>query len=334
MAKIERQQMIVEPLYVLLRQKKEEAMISLYAQTDNARIVEPADGPDRPSSPQPMMIYLCCFVMGIIVPPGVFFMGNLLKRKVSSIKDVQDRTSLPIIGYIPNNETSIVNQGSRDILTETFRAVRSNIGFLTGKVFQITSSISGEGKSTVAVNVALTLAFAGKKVLFIETDLRNGYDYKILNVNKSSKGLATYLSGNSTLEEILRKGVISENLDVILRGAMPPNPNELLSNQKMEKLIADMREQYDYVICDSAPYIIISDPMVVNNYVDSTLYVIRCGVSDLRFIDEINFAFDTGKLKNISLIINGINPKAKIYGRYGGYGYGYGYGYGGSVEKK
>ena len=334
MAKIERQQMIVEPLYVLLRQKKEEAMISLYAQTDNARIVEPADGPDRPSSPQPMMIYLCCFVMGIIVPPGVFFMGNLLKRKVSSIKDVQDRTSLPIIGYIPNNETSIVNQGSRDILTETFRAVRSNIGFLTGKVFQITSSISGEGKSTVAVNVALTLAFAGKKVLFIETDLRNGYDYKILNINKSSKGLATYLSGNSTLEEILRKGVISENLDVILRGAMPPNPNELLSNQKMEKLIADMREQYDYVICDSAPYIIISDPMVVNNYVDSTLYVIRCGVSDLRFIDEINFAFDTGKLKNISLIINGINPKAKIYGRYGGYGYGYGYGYGGSVEKK
>ena len=334
MAKIERQQMIVEPLYVLLRQKKEEAMISLYAQTDNARIVEPADGPDRPSSPQPMMIYLCCFVMGIIVPPGVFFMGNLLKRKVSSIKDVQDRTSLPIIGYIPNNETSIVNQGSRDILTETFRAVRSNIGFLTGKVFQITSSISGEGKSTVAVNVALTLAFAGKKVLFIETDLRNGYDYKILNINKSSKGLATYLSGNSTLEEILRKGVISENLDVILRGAIPPNPNELLSNQKMEKLIADMREQYDYVICDSAPYIIISDPMVVNNYVDSTLYVIRCGVSDLRFIDEINFASDTGKLKNISLIINGINPKAKIYGRYGGYGYGYGYGYGGSVEKK
>ena len=135
-----------------------------------------------------------------------------------------------------------MRQGSRDILTETFRAVRSNIGFLTGKVFQITSSISGEGKSTVAVNVALTLAFAGKKVLFIETDLRNGYDYKILNVNKSSKGLATYLSGNSTLEEILRKGVISENLDVILRGAIPPNPNELLSNQKMES--TDLQNQY------------------------------------------------------------------------------------------
>ena len=334
MAQIERQQMIVEPLYVLLRQKKEEALISLYAQTDNARIVEPADGPDRPSSPQPMMIYVFCLVLGFIVPPGVFFMNNLLKRKVSSIKDVQDRTHLPIIGYIPDSQTSLVNQGSRDILTETFRAVRSNIGFLTGKVFQVTSSISGEGKSTVAVNIALTLAYAGKKVLFIEADLRNGFDYRILKLQKSSKGLATYLSGNSTLEESLVCGVMDKNLDVILRGTMPPNPNELLSSRKMEELIADMKEKYDYIICDSAPYIIISDPMVVNNYSDATLYVVRCGVSDLRFLDEINFASDNGKLKNISLIINGIDPKVKIYGRYGGYGYGYGYGYGGSVTKE
>ena len=332
MAKIERQQSIVEPLYVVLRQKKEEALISLYAQTDNARIVEPADGPDRPSSPQPMMIYALCFCLGLIAPPGVFFVGNLLKRRVSTIKDVQDRTHLPIIGYIPESGVSLVNQGSRDALTETFRAVRSNIGFLTGKVFQVTSSISGEGKSTVAVNIALTLAFTGKKVLFIETDLRNGFDYRIFNLPKNSKGLATYLSGSSTLEEVMYKDVMGVSLDLILRGTMPPNPNELLSSSRMEELVRDMREIYDYVICDSAPYIIISDPMVVNNYSDATVYVVRCGVSDLRFIDEINFASENQKLKNISLIINGINPKAKIYGRYGGYGYGYGYGYGGSAS--
>ena len=329
-AQIERQQLIVEPLYVLLRQKKEEALISLYAQTDNARIVEPADGPDTPSSPQPMMIYLFCFVLGFIAPPGVFFLSGLLKRKVSSIKDVQDRTSLPIIGYIPDSGTSIVNQGSRDILTETFRAVRSNIGFLSGKVFQVTSSISGEGKSTVAVNVSMTLAFAGKKVLFIETDLRNGFDYKLFNLKKNSNGLATYLSGTSSLEDIIVENVGGTSLDVILRGTMPPNPNELLSSDRMQELIDSMREKYDYIILDSAPYIIISDPMVVNRVSDATLYVVRCGVSDLRFLDEINFAAATNKLKNISLIINGINPKTKIYGRYGGYGYGYGYGYGGS----
>lgn len=108
---------------------------------------------------------------------------------------------------------------------------------------------------------------------------------------------------------------------------MPPNPNELLSGRKMEDLISSMREKYDYIICDSAPYVIISDPLVVNNYTDATLYVVRCGVSDLRFIDEINFASDSGRLRNISLIINNIDPKSKLYGKYGGYGYGYGYGY-------
>lgn len=332
-AKIERQQMIVEPLYVLLRQKKEEALISLYAQTDNARIVEPADGPDKPSSPQSLLIYAFCFIAGLVMPPGVFFLRNMLKRKVSDIKDVQDRTSLPIVGYIPGSETSLVVQGSRDLLTETFRAVRANLGFMPGKVFQITSSVSGEGKSTVATNMALTLAFAGKKVLFIETDLRNGFDYKKFNVQKSSKGLATYLSGNYTLEEVLRPGLLNPNLDVILRGTMPPNPNELLSGKRMEELISSMRDKYDYIICDSAPYIIISDPLVVNNYVDANLYVVRCGTSDLRFIDEINFASESGRLKNISIIINGINPKTKLYGKYGGYGYGYGYGYGTDNKK-
>lgn len=333
-AQIERQQTIVEPLYVLLRQKKEEALISLYAQTDNARVVEPADGPDKPSSPQTMIIYAFCFLLGLVAPPGVFFLGNILKRKVSNIKDVKDRTSLPVIGYIPKSENATVVQGSRDVLTETFRAVRANIGFLSGKVFQITSSISGEGKSTVAANIALTLAFAGKKVLFLETDLRNGFDYKIFNVMKSSKGLATYLSGNSTLEEVLRPGLNHPNLDVILRGTMPPNPNELLSSKKMEDLIATMRDKYDYIICDSAPYIIISDPMVVNKYTDATLYVVRCGVSDLRFIDELNFAAESKRLRNISIIINGISTKSKLYGKYGGYGYGYGYGYGSSKDKK
>ena len=332
MAKIERQQSIVEPLYVLLRQKKEEALISLYAQTDNARIVEPADGPDRPSSPQSMMIYAMCFCLGLVIPPGVFFLRHVLQRKVSSIKDVTDRTSLPIIGYIPKSETTLVVQGSRDVLTETYRAVRANMSFLNAKVIQVTSSISGEGKSTAATNVALTLAFSGKKVLFIETDLRNGFDYRIFNVEKRTKGLATYLSGNSDIEQVLRHGVIHQNLDVILRGTMPPNPNELLSSQRMADLIEEMRDKYDYIICDSAPYVIISDPIVVNNYVDATFYVVRCDVSDLRFIDEMNFAAESGRLKNISIIINGINPKTRMYGQSRGWGYGYGYGYGGTRE--
>ena len=332
MAKIERQQSIVEPLYVLLRQKKEEALISLYAQTDNARIVEPADGPDRPSSPQSMMIYAMCFCLGLVIPPGVFFLRHVLQRKVSSIKDVTDRTSLPIIGYIPKSETTLVVQGSRDVLTETYRAVRANMSFLNAKVIQVTSSISGEGKSTAATNVALTLAFSGKKVLFIETDLRNGFDYRIFNVEKRTKGLATYLSGNSDIEQVLRHGVIHPNLDVILRGTMPPNPNELLSSQRMADMIEEMRDKYDYIICDSAPYVIISDPIVVNNYVDATFYVVRCDVSDLRFIDEMNFAAESGRLKNISIIINGINPKTRMYGQSRGWGYGYGYGYGATRE--
>lgn len=334
LAQIERQQKIVEPLYVLLRQKKEEALISLYAQTDNARIVEPADGPDTPSSPQPMMIYVFCFIMGLIIPPGTFFVGNLLKRKVTSIKDVQDRTALPIVGYIPVSDSMTVAQGSRDAMTESFRAVRANLGFLSGSVFQVTSSISGEGKSTVAVNTALTLAFAGKKVLFIETDLRNGFDYKFFNLPKSSTGLSTYLSGSSGLDDVLVRGAVQENLDVILKGSVPPNPNELLSSRKMADLIESMRGKYDYIICDSAPYILISDPLVMNDYVDATLYVVRCGVSDLRFIDEINYAAESRRLKNMAIVINDINVKGNLYGKYGSsYSYGYGYGYSAHPKK-
>ena len=255
-------------------------------------------------------------------------MGNLLKRKVTSIKDVQDRTALPIVGYIPVSDARTVAQGSRDAMTESFRAVRANLGFLSGSVFQVTSSISGEGKSTVAVNTALTLAFAGKKVLFIETDLRNGFDYKFFNLPKSSTGLSTYLSGSSGLDEVLVRGAVQENLDVILKGSVPPNPNELLSSRKMADLIESMRAKYDYIICDSAPYILISDPLVMNDYVDATLYVVRCGVSDLRFIDEINYAAESRRLKNMAIVINDINVKGNLYGKYGSsYSYGYGYGY-------
>ena len=225
-------------------------------------------------------------------------------------------------------------QGSRDIFSETFRAVRANMGFLNGKVFQITSSISGEGKSTVAINIALTLAFAGNKVLLLETDLRNGFDYKFFNVPKSPRGLSTLLSGKSTLEEVLHKGLRHQNLDVILRGSIPPNPSELLTSKNMEELVASMREKYDYVICDSSPYIVISDPLVVNKFVDGTIYVVRCGYSDLRFIDEIDMAATTNRLRNISIVVNSADMAGKTYGRGGSYGYGYGYGYTTGSSKK
>lgn len=334
-AKIERQQSIVEPLYILLRQKKEEALIALSAVTDNARIVEPADGPDTPSSPKPMMIYFMCLVLGFIAPPGVFFLKDLLKRKVSTVKDITDRTEVPVLGVIASTkDEAFVVQGSRDIFSETFRAVRANMGFLKGKVFQITSSISGEGKSTVAINIALTLAFAGNKVLLLETDLRNGFDYKFFNVPKSPRGLSTLLSGKSTLEEVLHKGLRHQNLDVILRGSIPPNPSELLTSKNMEELVASMREKYDYVICDSSPYIVISDPLVVNKFVDGTIYVVRCGYSDLRFIDEIDMAATTNRLRNISIVVNSADMAGKTYGRGGSYGYGYGYGYTTGSSKK
>lgn len=325
-AKIERQQKIVEPLYVLLRQKKEEALISLYAQTDNARIVDPADGPNIPTSPKPMMVYLLCFVLGIAAPPGYYFLRELLKRKVTSVKDVSDRTELPVLGTIPMvKDDTIVMQGNRDILSEKFRLIRANIAFLKGKVFQVTSSVSGEGKSTVAINIALSLAFAGKKVLLLETDLRNGFDYKHFDIGKPSKGLSTYLSGASDFEDVVYRDTGHKNLDVVFRGPASPNPNELLASSEMSDLVAAMREVYDYIILDSAPYVIISDPVVVNDYADATLYVVRCGVSDLRFIDEINEASRSKRLKHISIIVNSVDPHTKAYGKYGSYGsYGYG----------
>jgi len=211
------------------------------------------------------------------------------------------------------------------------RTIRTNIGFLSGQVLQITSSIPGEGKSFVSANVAISLSSIGKRVILVETDLRKGRQRKTFDLPRNHKdGLSNFLSGDI---EDWRTSVHSvpefPNLDVMLKGAVPPNPNELLSSPRFGQLIAELKQTYDYIILDSPPYLVIADPMTVNKHVDRNIYVVRAGKADLRFINEIDAAMKGEKLSNVSIILNDVemNGSHVKYGYSYHYGYGYGYGY-------
>ena len=351
---LSRRQQIIEPLYLLLQQKKEEAQISMYSQSDNVRVVEPAFGSPAPTKPQKSKVMLLAFIIGFIIPPCVIWIRKLSRSKVETKKDVEDAINAPVVATIPKNEKNgnqLIVSGGRDTTSEAFRMLRSNMQFLSGKVIQVTSSIPGEGKSYISANIALSLAHIDKKVLIIGLDLRKPVLKKYFPKIEDDKtrSVVGYLVGKT--QDISALPVNSgefETLDVILSGAVPPNPSELLSTDKLANLINYFRDKYDYIICDTAPFFSVSDSLIVNRLVDYTLYVVRSDYSMLKMLPEIEEANKDKRIKGLNLVINGMDFTAnkykygygygygsKGYGYgYGGYGYGYGYGYGHEHEHK
>lgn len=342
LAQIEREQSVIEPLYVLLQKKREETMLTIVAEPDIARIVEYPENNSILVGPNARQVVVVAFVVGFLLPLLVIYLLTLMKTKVQTPDDIASRTRVPLLGVVPRRQGTTNfkasdmavegSSGSSSVLSEAMRSIRTNIGFLSGKVLQITSSIPGEGKSFVSANVAISLCTIGKKVILLETDLRKGRQRRTFNLPRNHRvGLSNYLSGEiadwkSAVDSIPE----FPGLDVLLKGAVPPNPNELLSSERFGALIAELREVYDYIILDSPPYLVIADPMTLNKHVDRNIYVVRAGKADLRFINEIDAAVKSDKLSNVSIILNDVEmsgSKAK-YGYNYGYGYHYGYGYG------
>ena len=340
LAEIEREQSVIEPLYVLLQKKREETMLAIIAEPDIARIVEHAENNTALTGPNRRRIYLLALILGLALPIGVAYAFVLLKTKVTSPEDISSRTRIPILGVVPQSPNritkarEIIEQSSHSTITEVFRSLRTSLSFMDGKVLQVTSSIPSEGKSFVSVNLAICFAAAGKKTVLVETDLRKGHQRRAFEVPREfACGLSDYLSGHTTdWHSLLYHVPGTECLDVILKGPIPVNPNELLSNSRLDDLIARLKEEYDYVILDSPPYLLIADPVTVNRVADRNIYVMRAGVSDLRFVNEVDMAEREGKLRHPLIVLNGLNLERQSYygrGRYGyGYGYAYGYSYG------
>lgn len=339
---VTRQQNVKEQLFLYLLNKREENALQIAITEPNAKVIESATGSGTPISPNTSRFLAIGLLIGLLIPAAVLYLIYWifsLDTKIHSRHDVEENCKIPIVGEIPSkhnnqkNDEIIISENSVDRVSEALRIVRANLDFIAetkdgvGTVMQFTSTRPGEGKSFIALNLALTYAYVNKKVVVVDLDLRKGRFTEYANA-ETNFGVSSFLSGKtSSLDNIIVKGSIHENLDIVPLGAIPPNPTGLLMNKHLEELITALRARYDYIILDTVPFGLIADASLINRYVDFTVYVIRDGFIDKKYLLDLERASDEKKLKNLSILINDIKIGKKNYG-YGGYSYGYGYGYG------
>ena len=349
---IARQQEIKAGLYLMLLQKREENAIALAATANNAKIIDEAIADDVPVSPKRSMIYLVALVLGLGIPVGIIYLVGLTKFRIEGRSDVEKLTSLPIIGDVPLAEEKdgsiAVFENKNNLMSETFRNIRTNIQYMlqdNAKVILVTSTVSGEGKSFVSTNLAISLSLLGKKVLLAGLDIRKPGLNKIFNQSRKEKGITQFLvNPDMDLMELIQPSGVNENLSILLGGTVPPNPTELLARSGLDKAFEILRKHYDYIILDTAPAGMVTDTLVISRIVDMSLYICRADYTHKNEYPLINELAESEKLPNVCTIINGLDIKKRRYGYYYGYGkygkyygygkrYGYGYGYGQEPEK-
>lgn len=341
---IERQQTIKETLYLLLLQKREEAAINLAITSSSIKVVDYAMTSSSPVSPKKGTYYLVAILIGLLIPFLFIYISTLLDDKIHTKEDIIRLTKNKIIlSEIPhiNSEIRLTGVNDRSILGESFRILRTNLTYIfpiqKEKIAQtiiITSTIKGEGKTFTALNLSISFSIMDKKILLIGADMRNPQLHTYLNIDKNQKGLQDYLHNPSVdWHDIINKNCMdNSNLDIILSGIIPPNPAELLSNGRLENLISEAQKEYDIVIIDTAPTLLVTDTLIISHLVDTTLYVVRADFTPKKILDfSINLS-DKGKLRNMAYVINNVGSNYKGYGTYGynyqyNYAYGYGYGY-------
>ncbi len=324
---IMRDQNIQNNLYIFLLTKREEAAMTIAAQVPNTRIIDRASASPSPISPNRPMIYLLAIGVGLIVPASTMFLRELLGKTVSTEKEIANYLPYPIVGRIVNSpakEPLQVLNNQRSAIAEAFRLLRTNLGFLLpdgqSAVVMLTSSVSGEGKSFISSNLSAALALTKKRVVVVGLDMRKPkLAEMVLNEDSSRRtvGLSNYLIGKSTYEEIVTPSPY-ERLSIISSGPLPPNPAELLIEGRMGTLIDRLRQDFDVIILDAPPVGIVTDGLLLKDYVNVTLFVARVGVTPKKSMHYISELVDGGKLARVNVVINGIDPKAA-------YGYGYGY---------
>lgn len=352
-----REQKVKEALYLFLLQKREENELSQAFTAYNTRIISPPCGSIYPVSPVRRNIMLIAFAIGLAIPIGLIYLRESLDTKLRGRKDLEN-VKVPFVGEIPfcknrhvkrglmfwkkKSETGrhlVVKAGVRNVVNEAFRIVRTNLEFMLrnsdGKVILITSFNPGSGKSFITMNMASSFALKGKRVLVIDGDLRHGSSSKY--VGSPEEGLSDYLSGQvDNVQRVIVQDYHNPTLYVLPIGTMPPNPTELLQNERMTSAVSELRQQFDYVFIDCPPIEVVADTQILAPMADRTIFIVRTGLLERSMIREIDKLYDSAKYPNMSLILNGSKGHGDRHGyryRYGyGYGYGYGYHYGGDEK--
>ena len=327
---ISRQQEIKSNLYGFLLQKMEESDLSLRSIIMDTRIVDNAQASLEPVTPKPKLIYIVAFILSLILPAGFVSIKEFLSRKILFRHEIESLTSTPIIGEISMDKSKdplVIQQGKRTFIAEQFRRMRTSLGYVGGssgkKKILVTSSLSGEGKSFVAANLALSLALTDKKVVLLELDLANPSLSSKLNVNYE-EGVSNYLWGECEPEHIIKRTVANNNLFFVPSGPLPENPSELLMSDKLKELLAYLEDAFDIIIIDSAPASLLSDAYVLSPMCDVTLYVVKHKFTPKSYLERLDEENAANQLNNMRIVFNGIQSRGFTKN---GYGYGYGYGY-------
>lgn len=350
---VERQQKVKEALYLFLLQKREENELSQAFTAYNTRVITPPTGKMTPTTPVKRNILLIAFFLGLLIPIVILFIMENMNNSVRSRKDLEGMT-IPFIGEIPmlyrkkrhliagkqkeRLPTVVVKEKSRNIINEAFRVVRTNLEFMTGKdnnakIIMLTSVDEGSGKTFISINLATSFAIKGKKVLVVDLDLRKA---SLSSYIVSPKiGISNYLVGQvDNVNDIIIESPFHANMDIIPVGMIPPNPTELLFEERLKQLLKDLHKEYDYIFIDCPPVEIVADATIINKLCDMTLFIIRAELLDRRMLPEIEKFYTERQFRNMCVILNGTMDG---YGRYGyhkyGYRYGYNYGYSGYVKE-
>lgn len=354
---IERQQKVKEQLYLYLLQKREENELSSALVVNNTRVLSYATGNGVPVTPKSMMIFAVAFVIGFALPFGYKILRDLLDTTVRGRKDLESLVA-PFVGEIPfvgkrkqflcftrevsdvNTENPVVvSAGNTNMINEAFRVVRSNLDFMkhTGNkksvVTMFTSYNVNSGKTFIAANLSAIMSVRGDRTVVIDLDMRKANLSRM--VGRPDKGISSYLGGYvDNVNDIIVKYPKVENLDVIPVGVLPPNPVELLQSDRLDKLVDELRSKYDRIFIDCPPIDIVADTSIISRLADVTLFVVRTGLMERALIGEINGIYNSGRLNNMAVLLNGTKRIHSKYGYHYGYGYGYGYGHGYYRENK
>lgn len=332
LTQIGRQQSVTSGLYLMLLQKREEASMSLASTADKAKIIEPAAFVDK-VSPKGIIALLIAFILGVAIPAGIIYLRELLRSKILGHDDVEKLTQLPIIGDIPTASANgskgniVIQENKSNLMSEIFRGLRTNLqlaGDDKEKVFIVTSTTTGEGKTFIASNLAMSLALLEKKTIMVGLDIRKPRMAELFSIGDRQHGITNILANEECNWEEVKAQIVASgvnhNLDLLTAGPTPANPGELMVRKSLKQTIALLKEHYDYVIIDTAPVGLVADTLQLSKLADRTLFVCRADFSTKSSFTYINKLDEQKKLPNISIVINDIDLSKKKFA----YSYGFG----------